>query len=38
MHTLHDFFMVTKGYEYLIAVVFFVLFISFWRFLNKGKR
>jgi hypothetical protein len=37
MHTLHEFFTVTKGHEYLIAVTFFFLFISFWRFLTRGK-
>ena len=37
MYTLHEFFTWTKGYEYIIAVAFFFLFISFWRFLN-GRR
>ena len=27
-----------KGTEYLIAIAFLVLFIPFWRFVNKAER
>jgi glycine cleavage system H protein len=35
MQTLQEFLLATKGNEYLIAIVFMVLFIFFWRFLNS---
>ncbi len=35
MHTLQEFLLATKGNEYLIAIVFMVLFIFFWRFLSN---
>jgi len=42
METLHDFIVVTKGYEYIIAVAFLVLFPLFWRLIagkdSKDKR
>jgi hypothetical protein len=38
MHTLHEFFMVTKGNEYLIAVTFLIVFPAFWIFLSKKKK
>jgi hypothetical protein len=38
MHTLHDFMLVTKGQEYLIAVAFLILFSIFWGILNKKKE
>lgn len=28
----------TKGTEYLIAIAFLVLFIPFWRFVNKTEK
>jgi len=37
MHTLHDFMMLTKGHEYLIAVGAMTLFTIFW-FLLDGKK
>ena len=44
MNTLHDFMMVTKGVEYLIAISTIVLFALFWILLdrkdtkNKARR
>lgn len=39
MHTLHDFMMLTKGNEYLMAVGAMILFTVFWLFLDrKGKE
>jgi len=38
MFTLHDFMYLTIGIEYLIAIAFLLLFIAFWRFLDKGKK
>jgi len=35
MQTLQEFLLATKGNEYLIAIVFMVLFIFFWRFLSN---
>jgi len=38
MNTLHDFMMLTKGHEYILAVVSMVLFTVFWILLDrKGK-
>ena len=38
MQTLHEFFVMTKGTEYLIAITFLVLFPAFWVFLTKKKK
>jgi len=38
MHTLHEFFTITKGTEYLIAITFLVIFPAFWVFLTKKKK
>jgi len=38
MHTLHDFMLVTKGQEYLIAATFLILFSIFWTILNRKKK
>ncbi len=39
MNTLHDFMMLTKGHEYLLAVVSMILFTVFWMLLDrKGKK
>jgi len=38
MHTLHEFFVLTKGTEYLIAVTFLIIFPVFWIFLSKKKK
>ena len=38
MHTLHEFFTMTKGVEYLIAVTFLIVFPAFWIILNKDKN
>ena len=35
MHTLVDFMIVTKGIEYMIAVVFLFAFIAFWHFVTS---
>ena len=37
MHTLHEFFTMTKGIEYLIAVTFLIIFPVFWVILNRDK-
>ncbi len=37
MHTLHEFYVITKSYEYLIAVAFLLLFPLFW-WLITGKK
>jgi len=39
MNTLHDFMMLTKGHEYLLAVGSMILFTVFWILLDrKGKE
>jgi len=37
MQTLHQYMMATKAVEYVIAVVFLILFIVFWRLLSPPK-
>jgi len=36
--TLQEFINLTKGIEYIIAVIFLLLFPLFWRLLNKWKE
>ncbi len=38
MHTLHDFMVLTKGNEYLLAVVAMILFTVFWLFLDRKRK
>jgi hypothetical protein len=38
MHTLHEFFVATKGTEYLIAITFLIVFPIFWIFLSGKKK
>jgi len=38
MHTLHDFMMLTKGHEYLIAVGAMLLFTMFWLLLDREHK
>ena len=39
MQTLHEYMMVTKAHEYLIAVAFLAAFALYWRIVNrKGRR
>ncbi len=38
MHNLQEFLLTTKTNEYLIAIVFMVIFILFWRMLNAPRR
>ncbi len=38
MHTLQEFLNLTKGIEYIIAILFLFGFMAFWRFLNKGQK
>jgi hypothetical protein len=38
IHTLHDFMLLTKGQEYLIAVTFLIVFTIFWGILTKKKQ
>ena len=37
MQTLHDYMMVTKAVEYLIAVLFLGAFILLWRFVTQKR-
>ena len=37
MHTLQEFIAFTKGWEYIIAIVFLFLFIGFWALLSAPK-
>jgi len=36
-NTLQEFINLTKGIEYVIAILFLVLFPIFWKLLNKEK-
>jgi len=38
MHTLYDFIQFIKGVEYILAVVFIILFTVFWEFMSRGKQ
>jgi hypothetical protein len=31
---LHEFYTLTKGMEYLVVILYLILFIAFWRFLT----
>jgi hypothetical protein len=35
---LHEFFVLTKGMEYLVVIIYLVGFISFWRFLTYREK
>lgn len=37
-HTLHEFMLMTKANEYLLAVAFLALFAGFWAFLFKTPK
>lgn len=37
MNTLHDFMILTKGHEYLIAIGSMALFTVFWLILDRDK-
>ncbi len=37
-NTLQEFINLTKGIEYIIAVLFLLAFAVFWKLLNKGKK
>ena len=37
-NTLQEFIDLTKGIEYIIAILFLLLFSVFWRALNKLKK
>jgi len=34
MHTLSEFLLMTKGTEYIIAIIFLLVFIVFWKLFN----
>ena len=36
--TLQEFINLTKGVEYLLAILFLLLFPVFWKALNRGKK
>jgi glycine cleavage system H protein len=38
MHNLQEYLLTTKSNEYLIAIVFMIVFIFFWRVLNAPRR
>jgi hypothetical protein len=38
MHVLHDFMMMTKSQEYLLAIGAMALFTIFWLVLDRDKR
>ena len=38
MQTLHEYMMETKAVEYVMAVVFLLLFIVFWKYLRPSKQ
>ncbi len=38
MQTLHEYMMITKAQEYLLAVAIMVAFVLFWRFASPKKR
>ena len=38
MHTLHEYMMITKAQEYLLAVAAMLVFILFWWFLTQKQR
>jgi len=38
METLIDFVNLTKGVEYIIAVLFLVLFPVYWKYLNESPK
>lgn len=37
METLQEFLLTTKANEYIIAIMFMIIFIFYWRFLNSGR-
>ena len=37
MHTLLEFLSITKGTEYIIAVIFLLIFIAFWKLFKTNK-
>jgi hypothetical protein len=37
MQTLHEYMMITKAQEYLIAVACMIIFILFWRFATQRR-
>ncbi len=37
MQTLHEYMMETKAVEYILGVVFLVLFVIFWRFIRAER-
>ncbi len=37
MHTLLEFLSITRGIEYIIAVIFLLVFIAFWKLFNTNK-
>jgi len=37
MHTLLEFLSITRGTEYIIGVIFILIFIAFWKLFNINK-
>jgi hypothetical protein len=35
---LHEFYVLTKGMEYLVVIIYLFVFISFWRFLTYREK
>ena len=38
IHTLQEFMLQTKGTLYLLAIAFFIGFVSFWKFLHDREN
>lgn len=38
MHTLHEYMMITKSQEYLMAVGAMIIFCLFWWFVSRKRR
>lgn len=37
MYTLQEFLMFTKGWEYIITIVFVFGFVAYWEYLNRRR-
>ncbi|MGE5620854.1 MAG: sulfate respiration complex protein HmcD [Sphingomonadaceae bacterium] len=37
MQTLHEFLVYTKGWEYIITIIFVFCFIAYWQLLNRRR-
>lgn len=37
MFTLHEFLVFTKGWEYIVTILFVLCFVAFWEILNRRQ-